>query len=124
VTTSDTMSAADFNAMQASAKRSKYGNRKVERDGYKFDSIAEANHYVDLKLRLDAGDITDLELQPVFPLVVNGVIVAQYRADFSYVDADGVRHVEDVKGVRTSTYRLKAKMVRAIYGIEIEEVSA
>jgi hypothetical protein len=60
----------------------------------------------------------------VFPLVVNGVIVAQYRADFSYVDADGVRHVEDVKGVRTSTYRLKAKMVRAIYGIEIEEVSA
>jgi hypothetical protein len=121
---SDAMSAEEFNALQASPKGLKYGNRKVEIDGHMFDSQAEADHYGDLRFLERAGEITDLELQPVYPLIVNGVIVAQYRADFRFTDADGVVHVQDVKGVKTPVYRLKAKMVKAIYGIEIEEVEA
>jgi len=38
------------------------------------------------------------------------------------VDREGVPHTEDVKGVKTALYRLKKKMIKAIYGIDIEEV--
>lgn len=119
----ETMTAEEFNALKAK-KPSKYGNNRVQVDGHWFDSQAEADHYGDLKYMERAGEISDIELQPVFPLIVNGVIVAQYRADFRFVDAAGVVHVQDVKGVRTPVYKLKAKMVTAIYGIEIEEVEA
>jgi len=30
--------------------RTKYGNRRVTEDGYVFDSVAERNHYLGLKL--------------------------------------------------------------------------
>ncbi len=45
-----------------------------------------------------------------------------YKADFRYeVTATGERVIEDVKGVRTAVYRLKKKLVKALYGIEIIE---
>ena len=121
----DEMSADEFNALAAQRKASKYHNEKTEVDGIMFDSIAEARHYWDLRHMERAGEITDLELQPVFPLIVNGVKVAQYRADFAYVDvATGRRIVQDVKGVRTPVFALKAKMVKAQYGIDVEEIAA
>ncbi len=118
----DEMSAQEYLDRENVHKPSKYRNQKTEVDGHVFDSLAEARHYWDLKHLERAGDITDLELQPVFPLIVNGVKVAQYRSDFRYKDRQGRIHVVDVKGVRTSTYILKAKMVKAIYGIDVEEV--
>ena len=122
----DEISAADYNAMQAKQpKRSKYGNVKVEVDGHKFDSKAEGARYWDLKQLERAGEIADLELQPKFPLLVHGIRVAEYRADFRYRDADGAIVVEDVKSEITrkkEVYRLKKKMVQAQYGIEIVEV--
>ena len=42
------------------------------------------------------GPISDLVLQPWFPLVVNGELVGTYVADFQYVDGDGQLVVEDV----------------------------
>lgn len=65
--------------------------------------------------------IRDLELQPRYPLVVNGVKVATYVGDFRYRE-DGVLVLEDAKGVRTREYRLKAKLMKALFGIEIREV--
>jgi hypothetical protein len=122
----DTLTAEQYNELMARRKPGKYLSVKTEVDGITFDSQAEATHYWDLKQRDRAGEIRDLELQPVFPLIVNGVKVAQYRADFAYVDVgSGRRVIEDVKSEttrRTSTYRLKKKMVKAIYGIDIEEV--
>lgn len=102
--------------------RSKYNNQRVVLDGYTFDSQAEARRYRELCLLYDAGEITDLAVHPKYPLVVNGQVVANYLADFSYTVADGREVVEDVKGVRTDVYRLKRKLVRALYGIDIVEV--
>ena len=38
-------------------KRSKYGNRRVEVDGIKFDSQHEATIYQELMLRVRAGEL-------------------------------------------------------------------
>lgn len=105
--------------------RSKYGAVPKTIDNVRFQSTAEARRYLKLKLLLKAGTITDLELQPRFPLHVTNdtgrVHVGTYVGDFSYREA-GQRVIEDVKGVRTAMYRLKRKMVEAEYGITITEV--
>jgi hypothetical protein len=103
----------------------KYGAIRTEVDGITFASKAEARRYAELRLLRDAGAIYDLTLQPRFDLSVNGVKIGTYVADFRYVD--GETHeilVEDVKGVRTPVYRLKAKLVKALYGITVQEVMA
>jgi len=69
-----------------------------------------------------AGEINDLVLQPKYPLVVNGVRIGLYRGDFWY-RRNGEVVVEDVKGVRTPVYKLKCKLVKACWGIDIVEVA-
>lgn len=102
-------------------KRHKYGAKPTEVDGIKFASKKEANRYSELKIMEQAGDISCLELQPRYPLTVDGVKVGEYRADFRY-RRNGATVVEDVKGVRTVIYRMKKKIVEAQYGITIVEV--
>lgn len=105
----------------------KYHAIPTEVDGHRFASRAEARRYSELRLMEQAGEITALELQPVFPLVVNDTKVGTYIADFRYRTSAGVLVIEDVKGgnaTRTPVYRLKVKLVRALYGVEIQEVGA
>ncbi|WP_101773978.1 DUF1064 domain-containing protein [Peptostreptococcus faecalis] len=96
-------------------KYNKYGNKKVEIDGIKFDSRKEANRYAELKLLERCRDITDLELQPRFLLQDkfkhNGKAIrkVEYVADFMY-KRDGEIYVEDVKGMKTDVYSLKKKL--------------
>lgn len=105
------------------APQAKFKNKKVEVDGITFASKAEATRYAHLKLLVRIGEITDLELQPRYPLVVNGQRVATYVADFRYrVVATGEVIVEDVKGVRTPVYRMKKKLLEAIDGTKITEI--
>lgn len=101
---------------------SKYNAVKTEVDGYVFDSKAEANRYSELKLMELADEISYLELQPKFPIVVNGKKIATYIADFRYFYCGTKQVIEDVKGVKTPVYRLKKKLVEAIYGVTITEV--
>lgn len=102
-------------------KAPKYRNRKTVVDGVTFDSAAEARRYGELKLLERAAQITALELQPAFRLVVNNLLICTYKADFTYQDAANNRIVEDVKGMKTPVYNLKKKLMRAIHGIEIYE---
>ena len=66
-------------------------------DGIRFASKLEAARYRDLRLLLKAGEITDLELQPRYPIVVNGQSVCTYVADARYRTRDGALVVEDTK---------------------------
>lgn len=102
-------------------KAPKYQNRKTVVDGIKFDSAKEARRYGELKLLERAGQITGLEIQPSFRLLVNNCLICTYRADFTYQDATKARIVEDVKGMKTPVYRLKKKLMLAIHGVEIFE---
>jgi len=106
-------------------KASKYHNRKTEFAGRVFDSRKEADRYQELLWMQQAGLIQDLELQPRYDLIVNGHKLGFYRGDFRYKDVatDSVI-LEDVKSpaTRTAVYRLKKKLVKALYGVEIIEV--
>lgn len=103
--------------------QSKYRNRAVVIDGVRFASQKEGRRYTELKALLAAGKIADLELQPPFPVIVSGVRVCVYKADFTYMDlTTGKQKVEDAKGFRTPLYKLKKKLVEALYGITILEV--
>lgn len=120
----ETISADQYNdLMTGKGKPRKYHNEPIEVDGIRFDSIAESTRYRELTHLLNAGEITCLELQVTYPLMVQGVRIASYIADFRYLDIDGDVVVEDVKGVRTAVYKLKKKHLKAQYGIEIVEVS-
>lgn len=120
------MSAAAYVAMQNGKTRgNKYGAVRTEVDGVTFDSKAEAKRWQELRWLEDAGEIRDLVRQQRYDLVVNGVKVTTYVADFVYFDhATNRRVVEDTKGVKTAVYRLKKQLMKAIYGITISEVEA
>ena len=102
---------------------SKYRNKRVELDGYTFDSKAEARRYGELKLMHQAGEIEELLVHPKFKLVVNGVLICTYTADFQY-RKNGEKVVEDVKSKPTITYsyKLKKKLMKAVYGLDVTEV--
>lgn len=98
-------------------KRSKYGNVKVVVFGITFDSIKESNRYLKLRQQEKDGEISNLELQPRFDCVVNGVHVCFYKADFKYFINDRLV-VEDVKSAFTAKnreFRLKKKLVEALH---------
>jgi len=108
--------------------KAKYRNVKVTIDGLTFDSKHEAHRYQELRLMQMGGQVKSLELQVVMPLVVNGLKVCEYVADFVYMEKVPHREpeewrlvVEDAKGHRTDVYRLKAKLLFAVRGIEIRE---
>ena len=102
-------------------ERVKYRNVKtVCAHVHRHDSKKEAARCDGLHLMQSAKEISDLRQQPTFLIEVNGHKVCKYKADFAYKQ-DGEQVVEDVKGIRTSTYRLKAKLLRATHGIEILE---
>lgn len=122
--------------------KNKYGNNKVTLDGIVFDSVKEANRYMELKILEKAGEITDLELQKSFVLIPSQYETYErygkkgqrlkdgrrcieksvvYRADFTYKE-NGKTIVEDTKGMRTHDYIIKRKLMLHVHGIRIREV--
>lgn len=98
----------------------KYGAKPTVVDGVRFPSQKEARRWGELKLLERAGEIRDLRRQVRFALDVNGIPVCHYIADFVYFE-NHARVVEDAKGFPTPEYRLKAKLMRAVHGVEIRE---
>lgn len=97
-------------------RRTKYGSKKTEVNGIKFDSKKEAKRYVELLLLERAGLIRELRLQPRFPFVINGQKFCTYIADFMYYsEKEQCIIVEDVKGYKTEVYKLKSKLFRIMY---------
>ena len=113
----ENMAVAKFRELQArEQKKRKYGNRHVTIDNIRFDSLAEADRYQQLKLMEQAGAISDLRLQPRYELqraftdndgIKHRAIV--YVADFEYRE-NGLRVTEDVKGKATKEYLIKKKL--------------
>lgn len=90
-------------------------------DGIRFASRSEGARYVELKVLERAGKIAALELQPRYEIDVNGHKICAYVGDFRYLDGGkhGKLTVEDRKGFKTPVFKLKAKLMRAVYGIDV-----
>ena len=97
----------------------KYHNIKTG----KYDSRKEAKRAVELGLLQRAGQIKGLAEQVKFELLPpqDGEHAVHYIADFMYIE-NGKEVVEDVKGVRTSEYIIKRKMMLYFHDIRIREV--
>lgn len=99
---------------------SKFGNKRTEVNGRKFDSKLEASRWQELEQQQALGVIEDLRGQVPFPLMVNGEMVGSYVADAVYrVKQTQQRIVEDSKGRETDLFRWKAKHFRIQYGFDI-----
>lgn len=110
-------------------KRQKYGNKRVEIDGLKFDSQHEAAVYQELMLRVRSGELKCVCRQVKFDL--GGGYHAtkdsryQYIADFVTIDRNNQVCVLDAKSEATRqnrTYINKKKQMQAEWGLEIQEV--
>lgn len=126
--------------MRATAQ--KYGNKRVEIDGIKFDSAFEGKVYLRLKSLQERGRISGLELQPswvIIPKITERFTkhlktkdkecervvqsASHYVADFAF-DYNGQRIVADAKGLPTPVYKLKKRLMRYVHGIDVIEIKA
>lgn len=125
------------------SKKSKFGNKKVEFEGIKFDSKKERDRYIFLKEAEKKGEIKDLQLQVKYELIpaikeeyVEHLktkdrvrtrtiqLAITYTCDFQYTKGDELV-VEDVKSspkMLAKEYILKKKILFALKGIKIREV--
>lgn len=119
---------------------SKYGAKKVKTEDGMFDSVKEFRRWQALKMLERDGLITDLRRQVKYQLIPAqrepdiigkrggrklGAIIeheCSYIADFEYRDKAGALHVEDAKGMRTTDYIIKRKLMLYVHGIRVEEV--
>ena len=131
-----TISTQEARTLLSKPKRSKYGAKKTELDGFKFDSQREANRWAELRLLEKAGEISHLQRQPEFllygskgPVLIKSKRYpngrrAKWIGDFSYFCRKRNKRIcEDAKGVRTPAFILKRAVVEACYpGLEIVEI--
>lgn len=107
-------------------KHSKYGNRKVVKNGEKFDSVREYERHLVLLDKEKHGEISNLKRQPKYVLEVNGERIGAYIGDWGYEEMQHkggkgwrmetiVKVCEDSKGFQTPLFRFKIKLAKALY---------
>lgn len=108
--------AAQNQVMEKMRKTSKYKAQKTRRGKLTFDSKKETERYDALMMLQKAGEIRGLKLQVRYCL----------QEAYATFEGDRVKSidyvVEDVKGMRTREYAMKAKLFRSRYGFAIREV--
>ena len=107
-------------------RKNKYNARRTIVGNIAFHSKREAEAWQYLKARERAGEIRDLRRQVKFELLAwvppaLNECVCKYVADFVFWDVKRNREVvADAKGCVTALFRIKQKLMRANYGIEVE----
>lgn len=104
-------------------RKNKYGAQKTTVDGITFDSKWEAQRWGELQAMARGGYIIDLERQVKYDIMVNDYKICRYIADFRYkkVDDYGIEEevVEDAKGFETADFKLKKKLMKAVFDIDL-----
>jgi len=94
-------------------------------NGVVYQSIWEMEYAKKLDYLLKAGEIKSWNRQVPFPIIVNDQKVTTYICDFEVTNHDGTKRYIDPKSspkIVDEVFKLKAKLVKAIYGVEIEVV--
>ena len=121
-------------------RRAKYHNHKLTFGDQTFDSMKEYRRYLDLLAMEKAGEISDLRRQVKYILIPaqrepdqigkrggikKGKLLERevaYYADFVYKDSSGAEIVEDTKGMRTTDYIIKRKLMLYFNKVRIKEI--
>jgi len=96
----------------------KYRNIKTTYNGVLYDSKKEADYAKQLDLRVKGKDIkywVGDKKTLRFQIIVNGRKICTYTPDFEITHNNGLVEYIDVKGVRTTVFNLKFKLIQALY---------
>ena len=115
------MTTEQFKAIKK-PKKSKYKSVKCEHLGVKLDSLKEKRQYIKYLHQQSIGEILSIKLQPRFDIIINGKFCGFYKADFEIELPDKSIQIIDVKGMKTIVYKLKKKIIEAMYNIKIIEL--
>lgn len=96
----------------------KYKAKRTERDGQKFSSMLESRYFDYLNILQKAGEIVFFLRQVPMHLPAG----VKYVVDFLVFYEDGHCEFVDVKGMETSEFKLKKKLVEQIYPVDIKIV--
>jgi DNA-directed RNA polymerase subunit RPC12/RpoP len=103
------------------SRSNKYNAKKtVAKDGIKRDSKFEASVADDLLLRKQAGDIKDYESQYRVDIPIHRedglyALTVRHKVDFRILHNDGSYELLEAKGVETSDYVWRRKMLEHIW---------
>ena len=115
------MSLATVNGKQQPWRNKFKAQAVIDPEFGRFDSKREHQRFHILRLLQRQGTISGLERQVKYEINVNGEHICKYIADFTYTHQISGFTVEDCKGFRTPEYKLKAKLLKAVFGWEIFE---
>lgn len=104
--------------------------RCVSDEGEVFDSKKELGYYYELRNLMKATNpehrVVLIERQIKYDMIVNSFNCGFYKLDFRVTYANGNVKYVDIKGIRTGCsyqlFRLKKKIVQALYNIRIDEL--
>ncbi len=95
-------------------KFNKFGAKRQEYNGIKYDSGREAQEAGEIDLMMKAGIIKEVRRQVTIPLYINDCKICSYRADFVLYFKDGLIQIREVKGMILNEFMTKWKMLEAI----------
>ena len=102
-------------------KKLKYKNIRIG----KYASKKEAKRGASLKLLEKKGVISHLKVHPRYKIKVANLHITDYVADFEYIDSNGEKIVEDVKGMRSGLpyqmFQIKKRLMQAVNNIVVTE---
>jgi len=93
----------------------KFGNRASDYNGYIYDSAFEADYARELDLRLNAKDIKAWKRQFKVSIDINDIHICNYYVDFEIEHNDGSFELIEVKGMETDVWRMKRKLLEAVW---------
>jgi hypothetical protein len=93
----------------------KYGNIHQTYNGYTYASKFEAEYAAELDLRVKGKDIEGWERQVKIPIEINNYHICNYYVDFLIYHNDGSKELVEIKGMETDLWRIKRKLLEAIY---------
>lgn len=98
----------------------KYGAKKTEFNGYKYDSKFEASVAQELELRKKAGEIKDYEQQYKVEMWAHRsdgtpAFKVSHKVDFRVLHNDGSYELMEAKGVETADYKMRRKFLEELW---------
>lgn len=103
-------------------RQNKYKNIRQDYGGRNYHSKKEAAYAQELDLRYQGKEIAGWEPQHKVELRVHGRLICNYYVDFLVYHIDGSTELVEVKGFETEVWRLKWKLLEAIYNEEHPDI--
>jgi hypothetical protein len=98
-----------------SYRKNKYNNVSCRYNDYIYDSKKEVDYAKELDMRLRAKDIKGWDRQFKVSIDINGFHICNYFVDFRIFENDGSFTLIEIKGMETMIWRLKRKLLEAVW---------